>query len=260
MLNATNQLCKKAVRDDLQKCYNLWLDRNEHKKQNLTTGLWLMYLQSLVHPDDYPVFAEVHRDYCYYAGYQYNTPMVGSTIVHLPACRPPPGYEAPRDPEYVPPPPPRPVSTPEPIPSTSRGPDGQPQPSIFRPWCHTTRPPSSPVASTSRAIHPPPPVASTSRANHPPSPPVNRPPLPAHIPNPVRRPPLQLNQAPCFAQKRPHPPSTDVHGIKYGRPYPQATHPDYNPGFHPECDADFHAFYGPDNEEIEAMHEGESQW
>ena len=296
-INAANQLCKKAVRDDLQKCYHLWLDRNAHKKQNLTTGLWLIFLQSLVHPADYPIFEEVHRDYSYYAGYQYNTPMVGNTIVHLPACRPPDGYVPPRDPEYVPPPPPHvPQEDPQ-QPETISGPNPNdhhqpPAPALFRPWCDTPRPmhppspvpstsramhPPSPMPSTSRAMHPPSPVPSTSRAMHPPSPvpstsramhpppcrPVHRPPLPAHIPNPVRRPhiaPLQLNQAPCFAQKRPHPSSTDIHGIKRCRPYPQPTHPDYNAGFHPECDADFDAFYGPSNEEMEAMLEAQSQW
>ena len=266
MLNATNQLCKKAVRDDLQKCYNLWLDRNEHKNQNLTTGLWLMYLQSLVHPEDYAVFEAVHRDYCYYAGYQYNTPMVGSTIVHLPACRPPDGYQAPRDAEYVPPPPlrpppqedpPRPVITQEePRPSTSRGPDAQPQPSIFRPWCHTARPPSSPVASTSRAIHPSPVSATTSRANN------NAPSPQVHIPNPVlRRPPLQLHQAPCFGQKRSNNASADNEATKRFRPYPPSSSIDYSDGFHPEVDAEFYEMWGgsPTDEGMAEL-QPESQW
>jgi hypothetical protein len=115
--------------------------------------------------------------------------------------------------------------------------------------------------ATSRIIHAPSPVPGTSRSNHqiksnqifPTNPALRS--MHHHIP------PLQLKQAPCFGQKRPHPSSTDVHGIKYARPCPQPMHPDYNKGFHPECDADFSAFYGdPTDEEMEAMHEPESQW
>ena len=95
MLNDSGLLTKVHVRDSMEACYKLYLDRLAYKKQNLSTEIFMLFMRSLVHEDDWPIYEEVHRDYGHVKGYFYNTRAVDETHIRLPACKRPPTHVPP---------------------------------------------------------------------------------------------------------------------------------------------------------------------
>jgi hypothetical protein len=85
---------KKNIRNALDKCYKLFLDRHADTDETFNTLMFMDFIHSLVHEDDWPIFKEVHRQYGLIDRYADNTRDVDETIVPLP-LRPRPDWHVP---------------------------------------------------------------------------------------------------------------------------------------------------------------------
>jgi hypothetical protein len=89
-------LCKVHIRDALAKCYNMYLDRfSENGRVTFCTDTFLIYLESLLHEDDLPIYEQVHRDYSRITCYGKNTMAVDETMVRVPVMQRPDTHVAP---------------------------------------------------------------------------------------------------------------------------------------------------------------------
>jgi hypothetical protein len=88
-LNKHGMLTKGELRDALAESYRMYLDRYAHGRKNLNTRTFLLYLRSILHKDDLPIYEQVHRDYAVTKRYVSNTVAVGETIISVPVMERP---------------------------------------------------------------------------------------------------------------------------------------------------------------------------
>jgi hypothetical protein len=85
---------KKYIRNALETCWKLFLDRHSESGEVFNTLMFMEFLRTLVHEDDWPVFEQVHRHYGHIDEYGYNTRYVDETPVAL-QLRPRPDWHVP---------------------------------------------------------------------------------------------------------------------------------------------------------------------
>jgi hypothetical protein len=96
-LNKHGMLTKGELRDALTESYRMYLDRHAHRKKSLNTRAFLLYMRSLLHEDDLPIYEQVHQDYAVTKCYTDNAGAVGETIVRVPVMQRPDTHVAPAE-------------------------------------------------------------------------------------------------------------------------------------------------------------------
>jgi hypothetical protein len=95
-LNQHGMLRKVHIRNALARCYSLYMDRfSKDGNVILSTDTFLVYMQSLLHEGDLPVYEQVHRDYARCTGYRSNKMRVDETMVRVPVMQRPDTHVAP---------------------------------------------------------------------------------------------------------------------------------------------------------------------